>query len=142
ETGPERRATFLPVIERHGVDIVLQGHDHTYGRGATYAEAEAEARQPSAARLGDLGTVFVTSVAGAKMYEVGEDAWEPFTEQRAVLERAAENTPFFQVISLDGDALTYEARTATGRLYDAFRLEKPRTGPNRIVELPTDFEAD
>jgi len=136
EPGPERRAAFLPVIERHGVDIVLQGHDHSYGRGATYAGVRA----PTATR-GELGTVFVTSIAGTKMYRVGEDGWSAFAEHGAVLERTAENTPFFQVISLDGDTLTYEARTATGRLYDAFRLEKPRTGPNRLVELPTDFDA-
>ena len=136
EPGPERRAAFLPVIERHGVDIVLQGHDHSYGRGATYSGARA----PTATR-GELGTVFVTSIAGTKMYRVGEDGWSAFAEHGAVLERTAENTPFFQVISLDGDTLTYEARTATGRLYDAFRLEKPRRGPNRLVELPTDFDA-
>src|SRR5690606_24441933 len=83
ETGPERRATFLPVIERHGVDIVLQGHDHAYGRGATYA-----ARAPTATR-GDLGTVFVTSSSGAKMYRVGADEWSAFAEQGAVLEITA-----------------------------------------------------
>jgi 3',5'-cyclic AMP phosphodiesterase CpdA len=135
EPGPERRAAFLPVFERHGVDIVLQGHDHSYGRGATYSGRRA----PSAAR-GDLGTVFVTSSAGAKMYGVSDEGWAAFTEHGAVLERMAENTPFFQVISLDGNALTYEARTATGRLYDAFRLEKARRGPNRLVDLPTDID--
>src|SRR5690606_21406038 len=127
ESGPERRAALLPVIERHGVDIVLQGHDHAYGRGVTYDAP----RRPTAARPGTLGTVFVTSSAGAKMYGIAEAGWDAFAEHGAVLERAAENTPFFQVVSLDGDSLTYEARTATGQVYDAFRLVKPRTGPNR-----------
>ena len=135
ETGPERRDLFLPIFERHGVDIVLQGHDHTYGRGAVAAP-----RRPSAGRRGDFGTMFVTSSSGAKMYSVADAGWEPFAEHGAVLQRIAENTPFFQVISIDGDRLTYEARTASNRLYDAFRLEKPRTGPNRLVELPTDFD--
>ena len=137
--GPERRAAFLPVIERRGVDMVLQGHDHSYGRGATFGAPRA----PSVGRRGELGTVFVTSSAGAKMYAVGDDGWNRFAAQGAVLERAAENTAFFQVISLDGNSLTYEARTATGRLYDGFRLEKPRrTGPNRLIELPTDFQSE
>jgi 3',5'-cyclic AMP phosphodiesterase CpdA len=135
ETGPERREIFLPVLARHGVDLVLQGHDHSYGRGATLTR-----RTPNAARAGTLGTVFVTSSAGAKMYSVSDLGWSAFAEQGAVLERTAENTPFFQVIAVDGDVLRYEARTATGRLYDAFRLLKPRTGPNRLEALPTDFD--
>jgi 3',5'-cyclic AMP phosphodiesterase CpdA len=138
EGGPERREAFLPVLTRHGVDVVLQGHDHTYGRGATFARP----RTPGASRLGTLGTVFVTSSAGAKMYGVGQDRWARFGEHGALLARTAENTPFFQVISIDGDALTYEARTATGRLYDAFRLVKPTTGPNRLEELRSDFETE
>lgn len=136
--APERRAAFLPVLERHGVDLVLQGHDHTYGRGATFGAP----RTPRAGRRGDLGTVFVTSSAGAKMYEIADAPWQPFAEHGAVLERAAENTPFFQVLSIDGDTLTYEARTATGRRYDAFRLRKARNGQNRIETLPTDFDAE
>jgi 3',5'-cyclic AMP phosphodiesterase CpdA len=135
ETGPERRAKFLPVLERHGVDIVLQGHDHSYGRGATFSTP----RRPSASRRGDLGTVFVTSSAGAKMYSIADDGWQAFAGHGADLQRAAENTPFFQVLSIDGDVLAYEARTASSLVYDAFRLVKPRSGPNRIEELPTDF---
>jgi 3',5'-cyclic AMP phosphodiesterase CpdA len=137
ETGPERRAVFLPVLARHGVDLVLQGHDHSYGRGATMTR-----RTPNAARAGNLGAVFVTSSAGAKMYNIADEGWSAFAEQGAVLQRTAENTPFFQVIAVDGDVLRYEARTATGRLYDAFRLLKPRSGPNRLEALPTDFDAE
>lgn len=132
----ERRAALLPVLERHGVDLVLQGHDHSYGRGATFDAP----RTPSAGRRGDLGTIFVTSSAGAKMYETNDAGWQPFAEQGAVLERVAENTPFFQVVSVDGDALTYEAHTATGRLYDAFRLHKVSGEPSRIETLPVDLD--
>lgn len=138
DTGPERRAAFLPVLARHGVDLVLQGHDHSYGRGATYQGS----RRPTALATGDLGTVFVTSSAGQKMYRADPEGWDRFRENGAILRRMAENTPFFQVISIDGDSLTYEAHTATGLLYDAFRLDKARRGPNRIVELSTDFDVE
>jgi hypothetical protein len=36
----------------------------------------------------------------------------------------------------------YEARTSTGLLYDAFRIEKSDRGPNNVTELPTDFDAE
>jgi hypothetical protein len=137
ETGPERRAAFLPVLARHGVDIVLQGHDHSYGRGATMTT-----RTPNAARDPRLGTMFVTSSAGAKMYNIADEGRSAFAEHGAVLQRTGENTPFFQVNTIDGDVLSYEARTATGRVYDAFRLVKPRTGPNRLEAVPTDFDGE
>jgi hypothetical protein len=76
------------------------------------------------------------------MYPLAPERWDLFTEQGAVLRRTAENTPFFQVISIDGDALHYEARTATGLLYDAFRIDKSNRGQNTVTELPTDFESE
>ena len=51
--------------------------------------------------------------------------------------RAAENTQLYQIISIDGDALRYEARTATGELYDAFRLKKRAGERNELIdEIP------
>jgi 3',5'-cyclic AMP phosphodiesterase CpdA len=130
ETGPQRREAFLPVLERHGVDLVLQGHDHVYGRGAAHAVAGR--------RSGSVGTVFVTSSSGAKMYRMAEDGWSRFEAFGVELTRTAENTPLFQVVSIDGDALTLEAHTATGLLYDAFRLDKRARGRNRLTPLPVD----
>ncbi|WP_372014597.1 purple acid phosphatase family protein [Pseudoxanthomonas sp. 10H] len=94
------RRHLLPVIRRHRVDLVLQGHDHVYGR-----------------RLQDGAPtpVFVVSVAGAKQYRLSEQA-------RSTMRPVAEDTQLFQVLRIDGDRLRYEARTATGRLYDAFEL--------------------
>jgi hypothetical protein len=48
--------------------------------------------------------------------------------------RAAWDTQLYQVIRIDGDRLSFEARTATGRLYDAFDLEQQPGKPNRLVE--------
>ena len=40
----------------------------------------------------------------------------------------------FQVIDIDGDTLRYEARLATGEVYDAFTLEHLETGGKRLIE--------
>jgi hypothetical protein len=94
------REHLQPVIEKRRVDLVLQGHDHVYGR-----------------RSGDAGAtpVYVVSVAGAKQYRLSDGA-------RRSMSPVGEDTQLFQVLRLDGDRLRYEARTATGRLYDAFSL--------------------
>ncbi len=102
-SGRDNRALrehILPVLERRRVDLVLQGHDHTYGRRT----------------LGDAATpMLVVSVAGAKQYRVSDEA-------RRTMHPVAEDTQLFQVLRLRGDRLSYESRTVTGRLYDAFSL--------------------
>lgn len=107
------RKHLLPVIRRHAVDLVLQGHDHVYGR-----RLPGEAPTP----------VFVVSVAGAKQYRLSEQA-------RATMRPVAEDTQLFQVVRIDGARLRYEARTATGRLYDAFELRDEGSAKS-LVDLP------
>ena len=46
----------------------------------------------------------------------------------------AEDVQLFQVLRFDGPVLRYEARTATGRLYDAFEL-RDENGSKRLVEI-------
>lgn len=107
------REHLMPVLERHSVDLVLQGHDHTYGRRA----GENGAATPQ----------YVVSVAGAKQYLLSQEA-------RDTMAPVAEDTQLFQVVRIDGDTLHYEARTVTGRLYDAFSLVGDRAGSRTIVE--------
>src|SRR5690606_34365105 len=53
------RDALMPVMQRHGVDLVLQGHDHVYGRRASD---------------GNVPPVYTVSVAGPKQYLVSDDA--------------------------------------------------------------------
>jgi 3',5'-cyclic AMP phosphodiesterase CpdA len=123
--NPELRNLWKPVFDKHKVDLVLQGHDHTYAR---FGGRLASDNVPSGANVLDGGTVYVVSVSGPKMYNL---------ERRAEMRRAAEDTQLYQIISIDGDKLRYEARTATGKLYDAFRLTKQPGKVNELVdEIP------
>ena len=72
-----------------------------------------------------IGTVYVVSVSGPKMYNVSTDGF-------AV--RTAEDTQLYQIIKVGPDELHYEARTATGRLYDAFTLKKQTGAANALIE--------
>ena len=114
----ELRAQWKPVFDELLVDLVLQGHDHTYGRGTNVSRGRTvwEAGK---------GTMYVVSVSGPKMYGLTEQEW--YT-------KAAANTQLFQVISVGRDTLDYVARTATGERYDAFQLVKRSEGPNQVIE--------
>ena len=130
----DRRAALLPVLNKHGVDLVLQGHDHTYARGAIGQTPE---RLGFTDTGGDVTTMFVNSVSGPKQYEFQEDGWDIYQDDGVTLARKAENTQFFQVITIDGDSLHYRAITALGDLYDDFSMQKSDNGSKQIIRGAT-----
>lgn len=98
-----------PILERHGVDLVLQGHDHCYSR-ITDPEGGRDAPWPRS------GPVYLTSVAGGKMYALNDRA-------SARADRVAEDTQLYQTITFGERELVYRAYTSTGELYDALSIE-------------------
>lgn len=125
--NPDVREAFQPIFDKHRVDIVLQGHDHTYARSRLMQGLEGGAEENVASggtARGGKGTLYVVSVSGPKMYDLG---------YREFMERAAEDTQLFQVITVQKDKLIYEARTANGTLYDAFELVKREGESNELV---------
>jgi predicted phosphodiesterase len=104
------------ILEKNGVDIVLQGHDHTYCRGQNHPNATANSRNHP---------MYVVSVAGPKMYGLNSNFWS---------DRMGSNTQFYQHISFSGDTLSYQSFTVAGDLYDDFVLIKNKAGINRVLE--------
>ncbi|KAG0737455.1 hypothetical protein G6F24_017946 [Rhizopus arrhizus] len=51
------------------------------------------------------------------------------------MDPVAEDTQLFQVLNVDPQRLRYEARTVTGRLYDAFELQRDAKGSKTRTEL-------
>ncbi|APZ95581.1 purple acid phosphatase family protein [Fuerstiella marisgermanici] len=127
----ELRALWKPVLDKHRVDLVLQGHDHTYGRTGLETPLEVPAETIANVATGlnkrdqKTGTVYVVSVSGPKMYSM---------QRHSFMRRQAEDTQLYQIITIDGDKLTFEARTAVGKLYDAFTLAKRPGQINLLTE--------
>lgn len=120
--NPAIRDAWQPIFDKHHVDIVLQGHDHSYGRTGLMVHENAgtgkNVHDPRA------GTMYVVSVSGPKMYDRNDFEFV----------RRAEDTQLYQIISIDGDELRYDAKTATGELYDAFSLNKRDGQVNELIE--------
>jgi len=128
--NPVVRAAWKPILDKYRVDLVLQGHDHTYGRTGLDTPSvppPTVGNVPTGVTHRDdfHGTVYVVSVSGPKMYNVDP---KPF------MVRVAEDTQLYQIIRVEGMKLIYEARTATGDVYDSFVLEKTIGEPNQLFE--------
>lgn len=105
--NPQIRDAFRSLLDEYGVDMVLQGHDHAYGRGMLSAGAD----QP-----GTTGTMYVVSVSGPKMYEIGNG--------KQWMQRKKADTQLYQIITIEGDELKFSSYTITGELFDNFTLQK------------------
>jgi 3',5'-cyclic AMP phosphodiesterase CpdA len=108
--GGELRAVLQPIFDRYGVDLVLAGHDHTYGRGRPHAK----------------GPVYMVSNAGPKQYPLGDLDWTA---------RKGSGIQLYQQVEVSPSKLTVRAYTLDGILYDAFRLDKPGKGPAKLADL-------
>ena len=113
----KRRSRFLqlesrvaPLYDKYHVDLVLQGHDHGYGR--TYKVRGGKVAPPDGP-----GTVYVVSVSGTKMYEVGPPVPE-------VMAKTLGGVQLFQVIGVSPEKLSFQAYTVDGSVADAFELRK------------------
>lgn len=155
--NPEIRAAWKPLFDKYKVDLVLQGHDHTYGRTSlevpsergelvsTTAEIKAsavEGRANAAATqlrqtLGNVATgVQNVDTETGTVYVVSVSGPKMYNNSNLTfMKRVAEDTQLYQIIHIDGDKLRFEARTAIGGLYDAFELRKRSGQVNELVEI-------
>lgn len=127
--NPELRELWKPIFDEFKVDLVLTGHDHAYARTGDVGNTAKSENIPSGYQQAydpKIGTVYVVSVSGPKMYDVTKPAYA---------KRVAGDTQLYQIIEIDGEKLNYSAYTATGELYDAFMLQKRKGRPNRLKEM-------
>jgi len=113
--NPQLRKHFQPILEKYKVDLVLTGHDHSYGRGSV---SDNPAIKPS--------IVYVVSVSGPKLYPAGNKTWTEFKRG---------NVQLFQKITMCGNALDYKSYTVRGQLFDEFKLRRKKNGEKKFQEM-------
>ena len=83
---PALREHWVPIFDKHHVDLVLQGHDHAYLR--TYP-----LREPSPGRRPGEGTIYVIAVSGDKFVDQAP---------RDYIEVGRSGVSTYQTIDIDG----------------------------------------
>lgn len=101
---------LVPILDKHSVDLVLQGHDHIYCR-------THKLRNGIRVNDNEKGTVYVVSVSGPKFYEVK-------ASNKGIMAKTKTGRQLFQVIRIDHNRLFYESFDVLGDVVDAFTLEK------------------
>jgi hypothetical protein len=122
---PALREAWVPVFDKHHVDIVFQGHDHAYLR--TYPLRGGQRVQSARD-----GTTYVVSVSGNKFY--GQNH-RPYAETRLA------NTSTYQTIDIRSGRLSYRAFDATSREVDGFEIEKSVATARRISKEKLTYQA-
>ena len=111
------RKYWKPLFDKYGVDLVLNGHDHTYARGHIPVKSTDNNKL-------NFKTLYVTSVSGPKQYKLGLNQIKGYSSDGYKSDKLGEQTQFFQVISVENDQLIYTAYTATGNEYDRAVITK------------------
>ncbi|MGL4737516.1 MAG: fibronectin type III domain-containing protein [Cellulosilyticaceae bacterium] len=103
------RELMVPVFDELGIDIVLQGHDHTYIRTAPLKGGEEVADGE--------GTVYLLgNTAGYKFYDVKERPYHKIHQQ--------DYQQMFMGFEVSKDAIAVNAYTVDGVLQDSFKVTK------------------
>ncbi|QLF93573.1 metallophosphoesterase family protein [Pseudomonas sp. ABC1] len=114
EDSEPLKQAWKPILDRHDVDLVLQGHDHCYSR-LSHPAGQAQASQRRQAGEPQQGPVYLVSVAGSKMYGLNDRAADQ-------PDRSAEDTQLYQTVEVTAERLEVRSYTVGGHLYDAFDL--------------------
>ncbi|MDG1398188.1 MAG: metallophosphoesterase family protein [Polaribacter sp.] len=121
------RQYWKPLFDKYNVDLVLNGHDHTYARG------HVPVRSSDIDNSGEIHTVYVTSVSGPKQYQLDKEQMKTYATDGYQSDTSAEQTQFYQVISVKDNKLTYMAYTALGEEYDRAVIVKDfKTGKKHL----------
>ncbi|GAB3465861.1 purple acid phosphatase family protein [Actinophytocola sediminis] len=125
--NPNVRNQWGPLLEKYGVDLALQGHDHSYGRGDKAANRKSVTVHN--------GVTYAVSVSGGKMYALNDG--ENWTDNGAELRSRSENTQLYQMIDVTGDTIRFESRYANGQHHDGFLVRKNARGERTVNDIRT-----
>ena len=106
-----------PLYMKYKVDLVLQGHHHSFARGRTSSEIGAKKH---------VGPVYFLSNSGPKMYDTNFAEW---------MERVATNVQLFHTINVDAENIEVLSYLINGELYDHIKLTKLKNGDKTFEEV-------
>lgn len=119
--NPELRKTIQPILDKHQVDLVLQGHDHAYVSGQK--DLDANKNKPN------NGPIYVTSSSSNRQYPLD---WTDWAKNGATPITAFHSISTYQTIDVVDGKLVYAAKDSTGKMMDEWVVEKNPAGKKKV----------
>ncbi|TEB08018.1 Alkaline phosphatase precursor [Pelotomaculum schinkii] len=114
------KASWAPIMESNGVDMVFVGHQHLYMRTYPISAGVIQERP-------DQGITYVLGNAGNKTYLQTETH-----DYIAVVKESSASTGY-TAINIDGDVLTMTTRGLDGGIMDEFEISKSSDMDSRVA---------
>ena len=105
-----------PLYKQYQVDLVLQGHHHSFARGRSADEV---------GKNFFTGPVYFVSNSGPKMYDTNFAPW---------MERVATNVQMYHDVSVTDDCIHVQSFLVNGQLYDDVIIKKNANGQKTMIE--------
>lgn len=106
-SASDLQSDWMPVLDRYGVDLVFNGHDHNYERSVPI-------RNNARVEPGD-GAIYVVSAGlGAPMYDNGAQWWT----------HTSEKVPSWCLVRVSGSRVEFTAYRLDGTVIDEFVWDK------------------
>lgn len=110
----ELRVLVKPLIDKYNVDLVLQGHDHTYARGKDRIPMDNNQKS---------NATYVVTVSGPKLTEVMGADW---------MDKSFSFTQLFHEVEIVKNKLFFKTYNSKGAIVDRFSIQKSN-GKNKII---------
>lgn len=110
---------FYKVFEDNNVDLVMSGHDHTYGRTATMKDGDLSSDESNGAVYSIIGT------CGPKHYTSQPGSFNQFITATEL------KTEVYTNIKVDGEGIHVLAKDVDGDLIDDYFIPKKRNLSNQ-----------
>jgi hypothetical protein len=106
------KAAFCPILEKHNVDFVFNGHDHVVARTCPIKD-DICVEKP-----GQGVIYYVVGHSGGKTYpNLAKTPWDRFFYD-------PQDQPNYLVVELTGDKITIRATKQDGTILDVFSIDK------------------
>ena len=115
----DSRDALTEVIDKHGVDLVLSGHDHMVAR--TYPmknKAVVQTSNPASVAKGTGMISTILGVAGTKRYD--EITEKP--NYLAVLKATASKQPTYSLLTVNDEKISVVTKQLNGTVVDSFEI--------------------